>query len=97
MGVVIKRDNGERIRNLAYKHGIPINTVETIVKGFLADLIESAERNERIVLDNLTSITVVKDLETGEYFTRGRVSPALQSRLKRADEKRKQEQLLAES
>lgn len=86
MGVVIKRNTGERARKIAYKRGIPIGTVETIIKDYLADLIESLENKERINLDGITSITVVKEVETGEYVPRGRVSPALKSRLQKLEE-----------
>lgn len=88
MGVTVKSSLGERARRIAYKRGIPIVTAETVIKDFLESLIESAENHERIVLDGLTSITIVKDLDTGEYTPRGRVSPALKSRLQEAEKKK---------
>lgn len=81
MGVIIKQTSGLRISNIAARRGIPVLTVETIIKDYLNSLSESLMRGERVVLDGLTSITVVRDQVTGEYTARGRVSPALKSRL----------------
>jgi hypothetical protein len=81
VGVVIKRSLGQRARVIALRHGIPFVTVETVIKDYLESLAIDAENGERIVIDGITSVTVVRDLNTGELFPRGRVSPALRSRL----------------
>lgn len=83
MGVHIKRNLAERSRKIALEKGIPIVTVETIIKAYLEDLVTSAVNGERIVIDGITSISIIKDGETGEYYSRGRVSPALKSKLQR--------------
>lgn len=85
MGVVIKQSLGRRARKIALKRALPFVTVETIIKDLLADWVESAKKGERIVIDGLTSITIVKDLDSGEYLARGRVSPALKSHLNEVD------------
>lgn len=81
MGVLVKRTLGRRVKDIAYKHGIPVITVETIIKGYLNSLRESLENGERVVIDGITSISVYKDEKTGEYYVRGRVSSALKERL----------------
>lgn len=81
MGLVVKKSLGLRARNIAIKRGIPKSTVETIIKDYILSLIEDGERGDRIVIDGVTSITMVRDLDTGDIVPRGRVSPALKSRL----------------
>lgn len=81
MGVVIKRNLGERVRDIALRHGIPYVTVETVLKEYLESLVRSLENGERIVIDGIMSISVLEDRDTGELIARGRVSPALRSRL----------------
>jgi hypothetical protein len=81
VGIVIKRSLGERTRKIALRRGIPFVTVETVIRDYLESLIVDAENRERIVIDGITSVTIVQDLNTGELYPRGRVSPALKSRL----------------
>lgn len=82
MGVVMKRSISERAREISYKRGIPLVTAETVCKDLLKSFINSAENLEDVLLDGLTSIKAIQDVETGEYYVRGRVSSALQQKLK---------------
>lgn len=84
LGVVVKQKLAQRARRIALKRGIPIVTVETVIKDYLEDLKESAIKDERIVIDGLTSISIIKDIN-GEYVPRGRVSTALKSYLNKRD------------
>lgn len=81
MGIIVKRTLSTRVKAIADHRRLPVVTVETIIKDYIKSLIESAERGERVVIDGLTSITIYRDIETGEYTPRGRVSPTLKARL----------------
>lgn len=72
--------------DIANKIGIPVSTVDTILREFIEELLDEAVHEGRINIPCLTTIRVMQD-ETGDYITRGRVSPALQSRLRTLDEK----------
>ena len=81
MSYVVKRSLGVRAKKIALNRGIPYITTETVIKDYLASLVESLLNGERVVLDGLTSISVIRDVDTGELYARGRVSPALKSKL----------------
>lgn len=87
MSVIIKRSLGQRVYKISEKLGIPKVTVERVIKEYLDSLTESALKGENIVIDNLMSIQVIQDVETGEFFPRGRVSPALKSKLSKLEER----------
>lgn len=80
MGIKIKRTLGTRITNISNELNIPKVTVESVVRAYLEGLIESAEQGETIVIDNIMSIKVINSVN-GCTTIRGRVSPALKSRL----------------
>jgi len=81
MGVLVKRHLSEVVKEIGLRHGIPYVTVETVLKEYLQGIYRSLARGERVVIQGITSITPVKDLDTGEIYVRGRVSPALRARL----------------
>lgn len=80
MGIKVKRTLGTRITNISNELNIPKVTVESVVRAYLEGLIESAEQGESIVIDNIMSIKVING-SNGSTTVRGRVSPALKSRL----------------
>lgn len=81
MGKVRKQTAGNRARTIALRTNTPVSTVERIIREYHDSLAKSIEEEERIVLDGIMSISVVQDLNTGEYSTRGRVSPILKEKL----------------
>lgn len=83
MGVVIKRTLGDRCRMIASRRHIPRHTVETIIKDYLDSLLDDADDQGRIVLDGIVSISFVRNVDTGDFSPRGRVSSALSERLAR--------------
>ena len=80
MGIKVKRTLGTRIVNISDDLNIPKITVERVIRAYLEGLIESGEQGENIVIDNIMSIKVI-DEQNGGRTVRGRVSPALKSRL----------------
>jgi small nuclear ribonucleoprotein (snRNP)-like protein len=80
MGIKVKRTLGTRITNISNELNIPKVTVESVIRAYLEGLIESAEQGENIVIDNIMSIKVINE-PNGSTTVRGRVSPALKSRL----------------
>lgn len=85
MGVVVKRYLSDRVKEIGLRHGIPYVTVETVLKEYLRGIERSLMNGERAVIDGITSITPMRDLDTGEIYVRGRVSPALKSKLAKVD------------
>lgn len=81
MGIKIKRKLGQRILKISEELNIPRITVERVIRAYLDDLVESAKDGETIVIDNIMSIKLVENKETGDIRLRGRVSPALKSKL----------------
>ena len=81
MGIKIKRKLGQRILKISEELNIPRITVERVIRAYLDDLVESAKDGETIVIDNMMSIKLVENKETGDIRLRGRVSPALKSKL----------------
>ena len=81
MGIKIKRKLGQRILKISEELNIPRITVERVIRAYLDDLVESAKDGETIVIDNIMSIKLVENKETGDIRLRGRVSPALKSQL----------------
>ena len=81
MGIKIKRKLGQRILKISEELNIPRITVERAIRAYLDDLVESAKDGETIVIDNIMSIKLVENKETGDIRLRGRVSPALKSKL----------------
>lgn len=88
MGITIKRNLAERAREIAFHRNLPIGQVEMTLRDFLKGLEDSAIDDGEILLHGITSITVYENVETGEFSTRGRVSPSLQDRLVQAKQKR---------
>lgn len=81
MGIKIKKKLGERIVKISEELNIPRITVERVIRAYLDGLVESAQDGETIVIDNIMSIKTVENKETGDVTLRGRVSPALKSKL----------------
>ena len=81
MGIKIKRKLGERIVSISEELNIPRITVERVVRAYLDGLVESAQDGETIVIDNIMSIKLVEDRDTGNVRLRGRVSPSLKNKL----------------
>ena len=81
MGIKIKRKLGERVVKISDELNIPRITVESVIRAYLDDLVDSAKKGETIVIDNIMSIKLVENKETGEIRLRGRVSPALKNKL----------------
>ena len=81
MGIKIKRKLGQRILKISEELNIPRITVERVIRAYLDDLVESAKDGETIVIDNIMSIKLVENKETGDIRLRCRVSPALKSKL----------------
>ena len=81
MGIKIKRKLGQRILKISEELNIPRITVERVIRAYLDDLVESAKNGETIVIKNIMSIKLVENKETGDIRLRGRVSPALKSKL----------------
>lgn len=81
MGIKIKRKLGERIYNISEDLNIPRITVESVIRAYLDSLVESAQDGETIVIDNIMSIKLVENKETGDIKLRGRVSPSLKNKL----------------
>ena len=81
MGIKIKRKLGERIVKISEELNIPRITVERVVRAYLDVLVESAQDGETIVIDNIMSIKLVEDRDTGNIRLRGRVSPSLKNKL----------------
>lgn len=77
---LVKRSLSSRVRSIAYKQGIPQVTVETVIRDYLESLVELAKQGKTIEINGVAKIKVEKD-ETGDYVVRGRVAPALKSRL----------------
>ena len=66
MGIKIKRKLGQRILKISEELNIPRITVERVIRAYLDDLVESAKDGETIVIDNIMSIKLVENKETGE-------------------------------
>ena len=81
MGIKIKRKLGERIVKISEELNIPRITVERVVRAYLDGLVESAQDGETIVIDNIMSIKLVEDRDTGNVRLRGRGSPSLKNKL----------------
>lgn len=81
MGIKVKRKLGERVVKISDALNIPRITVESVIRAYLDDLVESAKNGETIVIDNIMSIKLVENIDTGEVRLRGRVSPALKNKL----------------
>lgn len=80
MSIKFKRKLGERIVKISDELNIPRITVERVIRAYLDGLVDSAKEGETIVIDNIMSIKLVEN-EAGEIRLRGRVSPALKSKL----------------
>lgn len=78
---VVKQSLSTRARNIAYKHGINIKTVDILLKDYLASLVTLAKSGKTIEINGMTTITVVKDDVSDDFTIRGRVAPSLKSRL----------------
>ena len=76
---------GERVYEIAKRNGIPRITVETIIREYLSSLEESAKNGEAIVIDNIVTVSVLRNRDTREIVTRSRVSQSLKSKLVNAD------------
>jgi nucleoid DNA-binding protein len=78
---LVKRTLVNRIKSIAYKHGIQITAVDQIVRGYLKSLLDLAIQGKTVVVNGITSLNVVKDAESNDYLVRGRVASSLKSRL----------------
>lgn len=77
MSVVIRKKLSDRVKKIALRHGIPYVTVETVLKDYLKGLVEDAKNGERIVIDGIVTVTVARDVQTGELIPRSRISSSL--------------------
>lgn len=80
MGIKVKRKLGERIIRISDDLNIPRTTVETVIRAYLDDLVETAMNGETMVIDNIMSIKLV-ETDKGDVKLRGRVSPALKAKI----------------
>jgi nucleoid DNA-binding protein len=78
---LVKRSLSSRVRSIAYKNGIHLKTVELLLKDYLASLIALAKNGKTIEINGMTTITIVKDTKSDDFSIRGRIAPALKSRL----------------
>ena len=85
MSVKYKRTLGNRAYNIANDLGIPIVTVERVIKEYLNSLKKSALNGEDIVIDGIMSIKLIKD-GNGNIKSRGRVSPAFKTLLSNTED-----------
>ena len=81
MGKVMKQSAASRAMTISLRTNTPVSTVERILREYHKSLEESVIDGERIVLDGIMSVSVVEDGVTGEYSTRGRVSPVLKAKI----------------
>ncbi len=87
MGKVIKSKLGHRIKSISEELNLPKATVERVIRAYLEGLEKSAMMGETIVIDNIMSIKPVINERDASVRLRGRVSPALKSKIyKFADE-----------
>ena len=78
--IKVKQNLGSRVSDISDKLNIPKNTVESVIREYLGGLIESAEKGETLVIDNIVSIKVID--EDGNKTLRSRVSPSLKNKIK---------------
>lgn len=81
MSIKVKKKLGERVVKISDDLNIPRITVERVIRSYLDSLVESAKDGETIVIDNIMSIKLVKNKETGNITLRGRVSPSLKNKI----------------
>lgn len=81
MGIRINNTTAKAIKEIADASGVPYVTVHTNIKAYHEFLIDAAVKSGGFSMTGITSVKVYKDEETGEYFTRGRVSKSLAERI----------------
>lgn len=86
MGIKINQTMGKMVLEISDANNLPLVTVESILYRYLVRLSEKLEKERSVVIPGITSVKVIYDTETNEYFVRGRVSPALRKRLLQLDE-----------
>ena len=79
MGIKVKRTLNERVTKISEELSIPKITVESVIREYLDGLIDSAQKGETLIIDNIMSIKVIEN-EDGR-IVRGRVSPSLKSKV----------------
>jgi hypothetical protein len=82
VGVIINNNLGCFAREISRNRGLPLGTVQTCLKDYLSGMTSALANGERVILNGMASISVYRDGQTGELFPRGRVSPALQKKLR---------------
>lgn len=80
MSIKVKRTLGMRVVDISDKLNVPRVTVEQVLRAYLDSLVDSAQAGENIVIDNIMSIKLQQGKD-GDVTLRGRVSPALKSKL----------------
>lgn len=85
MGIKLNRSIGEIVLEISNNTGISLITVESIIYYYLKQISERLEKDRSVVISGITSLKVILDTETKEYFVRGRVSPVLRKRLLQLD------------
>lgn len=86
MGIKLNQSLGRIVQSISKKENFSVVTVESVIYKFITNLTKTAETSRRVVIPGITSIKVILDLETKEYFVRGRVSPTLKRRLNQLNE-----------
>lgn len=74
-----KRNLSRRVRDIVVKRGLAINVVDSILRDYLVELVETAKRGEDVVIDGLATISINYDPLSGEVVVRGKVSNILRS------------------
>jgi len=82
LGTKVKRALGSRVYEIAERLKIPKVTVESVIREYIRSLEVSAISGEDIVIDNIVSVKILRNVASGEIVARGRVSASLKTKLK---------------
>lgn len=85
MGIKINQTMGKMVLEISEANNLPLITVEAILYRYIVRLSEKLAKERSVVIPGITSVKVIYDTETNEYFVRGRVSPTLRKRLLQLD------------
>lgn len=73
------------VLDIAERLSVAVSLIDLVLRSFTDGLLRTAETSGVIDIPSVTIIKVTKD-DNDEYITRGGVSPAIQSKLRRLDE-----------
>lgn len=82
MGIVVKNNLAERIYKISQELNIPRTTVESVVKAYIEDMVESAEKGEDIIVPRVFSIRMMISPKEDRVIPCGRISNVLKERLR---------------